>query len=70
MDGILTKIEWKIIHTLYIVFQVFDDIFDEKEIQINAWYRIFGTEILSYEEFHCKNMQISEENELYPAKWK
>ena len=24
-----------------------------------------GTQILSYEKFHCKTMQISEENELY-----
>ena len=29
---------------------------------------ILGTEVLSYEKFHCKTMQISEENELYPAK--
>ena len=29
---------------------------------------ILGTEILSSEEFHCKTTQISEENELYPAK--
>ena len=24
---------------------------------------------MSYEEFHCKTTQVSEENELYPAKW-
>ena len=29
---------------------------------------MLGTEMLSYEEFHCKNTQISEENGLYPAK--
>ena len=29
---------------------------------------MLGTEILSHEEFHCKTTQISEENELYPAK--
>ena len=29
---------------------------------------ILGTETLTYEEFHFKTMQISEENELYPAK--
>ena len=40
------------------------------KIQIKAWYRILGIEILSYEEFHCKTTQISEKNELYPAKWK
>ena len=28
-----------------------------KEIQIKAWYRIVGTETLSYEEFHCKTKQ-------------
>ena len=28
------------------------------------------TEISSHEEFHCKTMQISEENELYEVKWK
>ena len=42
----------------------------KKKIQVKAWYRKMGTEILSYEEFHCKTMQISEENELYLAKWK
>ena len=36
----------------------------KKKIQIKAWYRIIGTGILSYEEFHSKTMQISEENEL------
>ena len=25
-----------------------------RKIQIKAWYRILGSEILSYEEFHCK----------------
>ena len=39
-----------------------------KKIQIKAWDRIFGTEISSYEEFHCKTTQISEKNELYQAK--
>ena len=42
----------------------------KKKIRIKAWYRILGTEILSYEEFHCQTTQISEENELYLAKWK
>ena len=28
---------------------------------------MLGTEIWSYEEFHCKTTQISEENELHPA---
>ena len=42
----------------------------KKKIQIKDWYRILVIEILSYEEFHCKTMQISEESELYPAKWK
>ena len=32
--------------------------------KIKGWYRTLGTEILSYEEFHCKTTQISEENEL------
>ena len=31
---------------------------------------ILGTEILGYEVFQCKTKQISEEDELYPAKWK
>ena len=42
---------------------------NKKKIQIKAWYRILRTQILSYEEFHCKTTQISEVNELYPAKW-
>ena len=25
-----------------------------RKIQKKAWYRILGSEILSYEEFHCK----------------
>ena len=25
-----------------------------RKIQMKAWYRILGTEILSYEEFYCK----------------
>ena len=29
---------------------------------------MLGTEIMSYEEFHCKTTQISEGNELYQAK--
>ena len=40
----------------------------KKNVQIKAWYMILGTEILSYEELHCKTTQISEENELYPEK--
>ena len=39
-----------------------------KKIQIKPWYRILGTEISSYEEFHCKTKEISEEKELYLAK--
>ena len=31
---------------------------------------ILGTEILSYEEFDCETMQISEESRLYTAKRK
>ena len=42
----------------------------KKKLQIKAWYRILGTEISSYEDFHCKTTQISEENELHQAKWK
>ena len=42
----------------------------KKYVHIKAWYMILGTEISSYEEFHCKTTQISEENELYQAKWK
>ena len=38
----------------------------KKKIQIKAWYRILGTEILSYEEFYCKTMQISEETNYTP----
>ena len=30
--------------------------------------KILGTQILSYEKFYCKIMEISEENKLYPAK--
>ena len=41
--------------------------FSKKKIQIKAWYRILGTEILTYEVFHCKTMQISEEHKLYLA---
>ena len=33
-----------------------------KKIQIKACYMILGTEILSYEEFDCETMQISEES--------
>ena len=39
----------------------------KKKIQIKALYRILGTGISRYEEFHW---QISEENESYTAKWK
>ena len=42
----------------------------QKKIQIKAWYRILATEISSYDEFHLKTMQISEENELHQEKWK
>ena len=35
--------------------------------QIKAWCRILGTEILSYEEFHLKTTQISEENKFHPG---
>ena len=45
-----------------------ENLLARKKIQIKAWYRIIGTKILSYEEFHCKTTQISEENELYPVK--
>ena len=38
-----------------------------KKVQINAWHRILGTEVLSYEEFHHKTTQTSKENELYSA---
>ena len=41
---------------------------ERKKNQITAWYMISSTEILSYEEFHCKTMEISEENKLYPPK--
>ena len=43
-----------------------ENLLTRKKIQIKAWYRILRTEKLSYEEFHCKATQISEENELYP----
>ena len=33
-----------------------ENLLARKKIQIKAWYRILGTEILSYEEFHCKTM--------------
>ena len=45
-----------------------ENLLARKKIQIKSWYRILSTEILSYEEFHCKTTQISEENELFPAK--
>ena len=32
--------------------------------------KILGTQILSYEKFYCKIMEISEDKKLYPAKWK
>ena len=31
--------------------------------KIKVCYRILGTEILSYEEFHCKTVQVSGEDE-------
>ena len=39
-----------------------------KNIQTKAWYSLLGTEILNYEELHCKTTHISEENELYSPK--
>ena len=45
-----------------------ENLLARKKIQIKPWYRILGTEILSCEEFHCKTTQISEKNELCPAK--
>ena len=42
----------------------------KKKIQIKAWYMTLGTEISSYEEFHGKFTQISEEKKLYQAKRK
>ena len=39
-----------------------------KKIKIKTWYRILGTKIQSYEEFHGQIMQILEENKLYSAK--
>ena len=47
-----------------------ENLLARKKVQIKAGYRILGTEKLSYEEIHCKTTQISEENKLYPAKWK
>ena len=38
-----------------------ENLLARKIIQIKSWYRILSTEILSYEEFHCKTTQISEE---------
>ena len=32
----------------------------KKKIQIKACYKILGTQISNYEEFHCKTAQISE----------
>ena len=45
-----------------------ENLLARKKIQVKAWYRILGTEILRYDDFHCKTAQISEENKLYPAK--
>ena len=42
-----------------------DNLLARKKIQT---FRTLGTETLSYEKFHSKTTQISEENELYPAK--
>ena len=47
-----------------------ENILARKKIQIKALFRSLGTKISSYEEFHCKTTQISEGNELYPAKSK
>ena len=47
-----------------------ENILARKKIENKAWYTILGTETLSYEEFHCKAAQISEEIELYLAQWK
>ena len=48
--------------------QVFLSPVARKKDPKNVWYRMLGTEILSYEEFHRKTTQMSEENESYPAK--
>ena len=42
----------------------------KQKIQIKACYRKLGTEISSYEEFHCKTTQISEEKRILPGKMK
>ena len=42
----------------------------KKKIQIKARYRKLGTEISSYEEFHCKTTQISEEKRILLGKMK
>ena len=41
---------------------------NKTKIQITAWYRILGLEILNYEEFQCKTTEISEENGSHQAK--
>ena len=47
---------------------VAENLLARKKIQIKTWYRILGTEMLSYKEFHCITIQISEENGLYTRK--
>ena len=42
----------------------------KKKIQIKACYSKLGTKTLSYDEFHCKTMQISEEQWIIPSKMK
>ena len=41
-----------------------ENLLARKKIQIKTWCRILSTDILVYEEFHCKTTQISEESEL------
>ena len=37
----------------------------KNKIQVKAWCRILGTEILSYEEFHCKTTRKSQSKSNY-----
>ena len=45
-----------------------ENLITKKKNQTKAWYRILGTKILRYQDFHWKTSQISKENELLPAK--
>ena len=36
--------------------RLYRNLLARKKIHVKAWYRILGTEILSYEEFDCKTM--------------